>query len=72
MADPLPFTPRTIEHGDREPCENCELEFDIDVMRLTDDGVWLCDGCYEECAAATAAAADDDDGDGWDDPEGWE
>ena len=37
---------------DRIICEGCREEAIYPDTHLTDDGVWLCGKCYEECAAA--------------------
>jgi len=31
---------------DRQTCEGCETVCNIADMSLTDDGVWLCPGCW--------------------------
>jgi hypothetical protein len=32
-----------------EQCENCDDYYASSVMRMTDDDVKLCPGCYKEC-----------------------
>lgn len=43
------MTKRNTKTVETEICEGCEERFDIEIMTMEDDGLWLCPACYEEC-----------------------
>jgi uncharacterized protein YlaI len=34
-------------------CEGCEIKVAISKVRMDDDGVYLCQECYDECVKNT-------------------
>lgn len=49
------------EDEEQAVCENCELWFYWDLLRTTDDDVYLCPACFAECVSATPQEALTDD-----------